>query len=291
MKSKTFALSLPRSGPTGPTGRPYLSPSHRIAGVNARIAVAVAVGVLVAGVAFLLLPRRPEAPVTRASATSPSRRGPVVGTPGSPEAAAPAAPRAGASRAARRATTAADATAAPVAVAPELGTLRIASDVTGAQVFIDRRFIGTVPVTAENVTPGTHQLNVTAEGFEGIARSIDVEPGPRDLTVRFKEVSLHATLAVVHKHRIGSCTGQLVATPQSLRYETSDKEDRFEVPLKDLEAFTVDYQDKNLRIKVRTGKQYTFTDPDGKADRLFVFQRDVDKVRQRLAKGDTPAAD
>ena len=31
------------------------------------------------------------------------------------------------------------------------------------------------------------------------------------------------------------------------------------------------------------------TDPDGNADRLFVFQRDVDKARQRLAKGDAPA--
>ena len=88
-------------------------------------------------------------------------------------------------------------------------------------MFIDRQFIGTAPVTAGNVKPGTHQLNVTAEGFDGIARSIDVEPGPRDLTIRFKEVRLNATLAVVHKHRIGSCMGQLVATPQGLRYETN----------------------------------------------------------------------
>ena len=176
-----------------------------------------------------------------------------------------------------------DAPAAAATVAPELGTLRIATDVAGASVFIDRQFIGTAPVTAEHVKPGTHQLNVTAEGFDGIARSIDVEPGPRDLTIRFKEVRLNAALAVVHKHRIGSCTGQLVATAQGLRYETSDKDDRFEVPLKDLETFAVDYQDKNLKVKMRKGKQYNFTDPDGNADRLFVFQRDVDKVRQRLA--------
>jgi hypothetical protein len=47
----------------------------------------------------------------------------------------------------------------------------------------------------------------------------------------------------------------------------------------------VDYLDKNLRVKVRNGKTYNFTDPDGNADRLFVFHRDVDKVRQRLAGG------
>jgi hypothetical protein len=163
-----------------------------------------------------------------------------------------------------------------------LGTLRIEADVPNAQVFLDRQFIGTTPLTAEGVKPGSHQLNVSAEGFEGIVQTIDVEPGPRDVAIRFHEVRLNATLAVVHKHRMGSCTGQLVATPQGLRYDTDDKEDRFSAPLGDLETFTVDYQDKNLRIKVRKGRQYNFTDPDGNADRLFVFQRDVEKVRKRL---------
>ena len=34
---------------------------------------------------------------------------------------------------------------------------------------------------------------------------------------------------------------------------------------------------------------FYFTDPEGNADRLFVFHRDVDKARSRLAKGDAPA--
>lgn len=173
--------------------------------------------------------------------------------------------------------------------APELGTLRVEADVPGAQVFIDRQFIGTAPVTAEGVKPGTHQLNVSAEGFSGIARTIDVEPGPRELMVRFREVRLDAKATVVHKHRMGSCRGELVATPQGLRYETDDKSDAFSITLAELEAFQVDYQDKNLRVKVRKGKQYNFTDPDGNADRLFVFHRDVDAARQRLARGDQPA--
>ena len=170
-----------------------------------------------------------------------------------------------------------------------MGTLRIEADVPNAQVFIDRQFIGTAPVTAEGVKPGTHQLNVSAEGFEGIARTIDVEPGPRDVAIRFKEVRLNATIAVVHKHRMGSCKGELVATAQGLRYDTDDKDDRFTSTLADLETFLVDYQDKNLKVKVWKGKQYNFTDPDGNADRLFVFQRDVDKARQRLSKGDSAA--
>ena len=152
-----------------------------------------------------------------------------------------------------------------------------------AQVFIDRQFVGTTPLTAENVKPGTHQVNVTAEGFDGIAQTIDVEPGPRDLEFRFREVRLDATLAVVHKHRMGSCQGRLVATADGIRYETAEKDDAFTASLNDLEAFQVDYQDKNLRLKLRKGKQFDFTDPDGNADRLFAFHRDVEKARQRLA--------
>jgi hypothetical protein len=172
----------------------------------------------------------------------------------------------------------------PVETVTELGTLRIETDVPGAQVFIDRQFIGTAPVTAANVKPGTHQLNVTAEGFDGIAQTIDVEPGPRDLMFRFREVRLDAMLAVVHRHRIGSCEGRLVATTDGIRYETDDKNDGFSAALVEMETFEVDYLDKNLRIKLRKGRQFNFTDPDGNADRLFVFHRDVERARQRLAQ-------
>ena len=127
-------------------------------------------------------------------------------------------------------------------------------------------------------------MNVTAEGFDGIAQTIDVEPGPRDLSFRFREVRLDAALAVVHKHRIGSCQGRLVATVDGIRYETVDKDDGFSAALNELETFQVDYQDKNLQIKLRKGRQFNFTDPDGNADRLFVFHRDVEKARQRLAQ-------
>jgi hypothetical protein len=178
--------------------------------------------------------------------------------------------------------------AAPEA-APEVGTLRIDSDVPGAQVFLDRQFIGAAPTTAENVTPGTHQLNVSAAGFDSVVDTIDVTPGARDISIRFREVRLSSGIDVVHKHRIGSCSGRLVATAQGLRYETAEKDDAFTVPLTALEAFQVDYLEKNLRVKLPKGRQFNFTDPDGNADRLFVFHRDVEKARERLKKGDTPA--
>jgi hypothetical protein len=171
---------------------------------------------------------------------------------------------------------------------PAGGILRIDSDVAGAQVFIDREYVGATPVTASNVKPGTHRLNVSAQGYEGIADTIEVSPGPREIVIKLKEVRLDARIDVVHKHRFGSCQGRLIATPQGLRYETSNKDDGFSSALLDLGTFQVDYLEKNLRVTPRSGKRYDFTDPDGNADRLFVFHRDVEKARERLRKGDSP---
>ena len=145
----------------------------------------------------------------------------------------------------------------PAESARESATLRIDSDVPGAQVFIDRVFIGAAPVTAARVAPGTHRLNVSAPGYDGVAETLDVVPGPRDILIKLKEIRLDAKIAVVHKHRIGSCQGQLIATPRGLRYETTNKDDQFNVPLADLEVFQVDYLDKNLRLKLPRGSGTT----------------------------------
>jgi PEGA domain-containing protein len=172
--------------------------------------------------------------------------------------------------------------AAPAPAAPEAATLHIDSDVPGAQVFIDREYVGVTPVTAANVKAGSHRMNLSAQGYDGLAENVDIEPGPRDLMFKFKEVRLDASIDVVHKHRIGSCKGRLIAMPKGMRYDTTDKNDGFNVPLSALETFNVDYMAKTLHVRLAKGKNYDFTDPEGNADRLFVFHRDVDKVRQQL---------
>jgi hypothetical protein len=262
--------------------------------MNVRVlAVALVAALVVGGAALIFWPERTPPAATEPGAEAPSPSASTVER-GAGAPAAAGEPRAGARPAPRRSSGAGAAAEAPVAAvppaaAPVAGSLRIDADVPGAQVFIDRQFIGATPVTAENLTPGTHQLNVSAEGFDGIARTIEVEAGAGDLMVRFKEVRLDLRLPVVHRHRMGSCNGTLIATPQGLRYETDDKDDRFAASFADLEAFQVDYVEKNLNVRVRKGKQYNFTDPAGNADTLFVFHRDVDRARQRLAGGATAA--
>lgn len=217
---------------------------------------------------------RSKLPARGARANSPAGRSPASGIDRSPNSDAPAAA----------------VTAAPEPESPTLGTLRIDSDVAGANVFIDRQHVGVTPVTVPDVTPGPHRLNVSVAGYDPVSEPIEVAAGPRDITLKFKEVRLNRKIDVVHGHRMGSCKGVLIGTPQGLRYDTVDKNDAFSVALVDIETLQIDYLEKRLRIAVR-GKRYDFTDPEGNADRLLTFHRDVEKARDRLRKGDPPAPD
>jgi hypothetical protein len=169
--------------------------------------------------------------------------------------------------------------------APTTAALHIDSDVPGAQVFIDRTYVGVTPVTAKDVTPGSHQLNVSVPGGESHAETIDVVPGPRDIMVRLKDIKLDAKIDVTHKHSLGSCKGTLIATPQGLKYDTTNKSDAFTAAFADIVTFEVDYVEKNLKLKLKNGKQYNFAGADGNADRLYAFHAEVNGVREKLKKG------
>ena len=169
--------------------------------------------------------------------------------------------------------------AEPAPVAPTMATLHITSDVPGAQVFIDRKFIGVAPVTAEDIAPGSRQINVSAPGYDGVVETLDVAAGPRDVMVSLKTIRLDQSIPVTHKHGIGSCAGRLLATPEGLRYQTDHKNDGFSAPLTALETFKVDFLAKNLKVKIKGGRSYDFTDPGGKADPLYLFHQAVEKAR------------
>jgi hypothetical protein len=161
-------------------------------------------------------------------------------------------------------------------------SLRVESDVPGATVFLDRNYVGTTPVDIKSVSPGEHELTVSADGFDMHAETVSVESGHRDIRVSFKNVTLNESIDVVHKHRMGSCEGKLVADNQGLRYETSNKSDAFTAPFASLEQFEIDYIEKNLKVKVRKGKNYNFAEKSGSADALFVFRKNVQAFREKM---------
>lgn len=160
--------------------------------------------------------------------------------------------------------------------------LRVSSDIQGASVFLDRRFLGTTPFEAMDVPPGPHRLNVSSEGYDGFSQDIEIGDELVSVDVRFLEVRLEASVDVVHKHRFGSCAGRLRADPEGLHYETAD-DDAFSIPFSELEQHDVDYLEHTLTVGHQGGRTYNFTDEQETADALFSFHREVERARERLA--------
>lgn len=180
------------------------------------------------------------------------------------------------------------ATPAPEAAPPPTAAgplLRVRGDVDGADVFIDRTFAGKTPFETRAVKAGSHQINISAEGFDGESRQVEVSAtSPTDVVFALKAVALDSAVSVVHKHRLGSCEGRLVADLSGLRFAPDKGDDAFHAPLGGLETFAMDYPDKELRLKLKGGKTFTFTTRAANADPLFVFHRDVEKARTKLAE-------
>jgi hypothetical protein len=242
-------------------------PGHDGGGGRRRLAIALLIVLVVvaAAVAVWLLSRPPAEvpkgpPVAPRARTSPSPEA----TPATPPPVARATPR---PRAEPR----------PEPAAP---TLRVDADVPGANVFLDRKFLGTTPVETRDFRPGPHRLNVSAEGYDMYGETIELAAESREVVIRFKEVRLDERVDVVHRHGVGSCRGQLLATPAGLRFESDKPGDSFEAPLPSLEPLQVDYPKKSLRVKQRNGKTWNFTGDS--ADALLAFQKAVEKARQRM---------
>jgi hypothetical protein len=252
-------------------GRERRTPSVRLI---VPLLIVVALG---AAVAWWLRPpsehRQPPAPV-------PVPKPAIETAPPASTPAPAAAPRPSA-RTARPEEKSATPTPAPVAVAKP--TLNVSSDVDGAHVFVDRQYVGVTPLTTSEVTPGRHQINVSAEGYDGVSESVDVAgAGNTDLRVSLKTVRLDVSVPVVHKHAMGSCEGTLHADPSGIRYDTSNTPDAFAVSLPDVEVLSTNYAQKTLRLKKRGGKTWNFTTKAATADPLVSFEQAVDRARQRL---------
>jgi hypothetical protein len=242
---------------------------------------AAAIAVLAAAYAGVTMMTKPEAkPEPAPAARSGAAPAPVAAKPAEPEKPAdtPAARRS-------RPRKTEPATPEPAAAAPPAGpTLVVESDVPGASVFVDRKFVGTTPLRTTEVAAGSHQLNASVTGEDGLVQAIEIaDAGETTVTLKFREVRLDVSVAVVHKHGMGSCEGRLVGTTDGLRYETSNKKDAFSIAFGQLESFEIDYLKKELKVKQKGGKNWNFTDKSENADKLFVFHRDVTKAREKLA--------
>ena len=156
-----------------------------------------------------------------------------------------------------------------------LATLHVEANVSGAKVSLDGEERGTTPLELSNVSPGRHELMVSADGYETRTETLEVESGKLDIKVDLVAPSvatLNEAVAVKHKHRIGSCDGVLRVSADKLEYDSSDKH-AFSVALSEVERFSLEKE--TLSLKVRDGKAYNFDERNDNAPALASFHERV----------------
>ncbi len=155
-----------------------------------------------------------------------------------------------------------------------LATLRVEANVPGAKVSLDGEERGTTPLELSNVSPGRHELAVSADGYETRTETIEVEGGKRDIKIDLVSpvATMNEAVAVKHKHRIGSCDGVLRVSVEKLEYDSSDKH-AFSVALSEVERFSLEKE--TLSVKVRGGKAYNFNERNDNHPALASFHERV----------------
>ena len=89
-----------------------------------------------------------------------------------------------------------------------------------------------------------------------------------------------ARLMVVHKHRFGDCQGILRVGPGTLTYVTDHKEDAFRLTFAEVDAFDLDADKKNLRIRRKGGKTWNFTTRGDAGPALTTFHKEAERARK-----------
>lgn len=124
------------------------------------------------------------------------------------------------------------------------GTLRVKSNVSGAEVFLDGTSVGTTPLTV-TTTEGVHRLVVVKQGFERHEQDVTVPAGATaKVFVMMKAVrgalpSLPARFYAIHQHSAGTaCSGVLEVSAEAIDYRSHDGHDVFHIPISQVRSLS-----------------------------------------------------
>lgn len=138
--------------------------------------------------------------------------------------------------------------ASPPPPVPEAaGALRVKTDITGAQIFLDGQEKGTTPTTLRGLPPGPHQLALVKDGYEAHEQAVTITAGKTELVVvtmkplALPPPQLPAVFRAVHQHSFGSCIGTLTVTADLIEYTSDKKDDIFRIPIRTLRSVSRSY--------------------------------------------------
>ncbi len=120
------------------------------------------------------------------------------------------------------------------------GTLRIKTDVSAVEVFLDGKSVGTTPATIPAIPAGTHQLTLAKDGFKDHVQQVEIRAGE---TVKLFVVmkaedrplpALPVAYPAFHKHAMGYCLGTLTITKEAVDFKAKEGHDVFHIPIRDM---------------------------------------------------------
>lgn len=122
------------------------------------------------------------------------------------------------------------------------GSIRVKTDASDVQVFLDDAEVGRTPLTLKPVTAGTHRLTLLKQGYEDHTEQVDVSPAKtatvfvvmKPLTAKLPELPAH--FKAMHQHRLGYCVGVLTVTAEALDYKSEKNDDVFHLPISELKS-------------------------------------------------------
>jgi hypothetical protein len=125
------------------------------------------------------------------------------------------------------------------------GTLRVKTDVSEVEVFLDGNSVGKTPLTLTPVAVGPHRVGLTKPGYEDHEEQVQVQSGATaKMFVLMKALptappKLPAQFNAIHQHSAGtSCTGILTVTAEAVDYRSHDGHDVFHIPIKEMNSLS-----------------------------------------------------
>lgn len=115
--------------------------------------------------------------------------------------------------------------------------LRVKTDVSDVEVWIDGQSAGRTPLTLRNLVPGRHQIALLKDGFADHVEVLELSTfQPTSIFVVMKRLELQmpdlpAEFKAIHQHRTGSCVGVITITKDALDYKAKNDEDNFHIPI------------------------------------------------------------
>ena len=122
------------------------------------------------------------------------------------------------------------------------GSIRIKTDITGVQVFLDDQEVGETPLTISPVPAGAHRVTLIKAGYENHVQDVEVQPGVTArlfVVMKPSELKLPALpieYRAYHQHVSGGCRGILTLSAEALDYRAHNGIDKFHIAVRDIRS-------------------------------------------------------